>query len=325
MTVTKAFASRVLATAVAGAVVLAGASLGSGCDGEDTPCTTDRDCGANICGAGTCQAAGAGTRASLDLVSIPSGQFTMGCDVTTVTWCEGFESPAHTVTTAAYVIERTEVSARDFADFLSQRNDNTCGAGKCVWTSRADMPLESADGTNWTPKAGLATQPMVQVRWHGAADYCEFRGLRLCSEAEWEKAAVGGCEVHGGDCASTTPAFPWGDDAPTCSLAHMDDGSGPGCGTDSPAAVSTLAAGKSPYGVLNMAGNVWEWVQDYYHAGYAGAPDDGSAWEADPTNWRVFKGGGGRSDEQHLRGAARGNGGPDDGNEFRGFRCCGTP
>jgi len=254
------------------------------------------------------------------MVSVPAGAFTMGCDPGVDADCGTVEQPQHTVTTGAYRIERTEVSARDFADFLSQQTDNTCGDGKCVWTSRDTMPLESSDEVTWTPKAGQANRPMVQVRWHGANAFCQWRGLTLCSEAQWEKAARGGCEIHGGDC--TTPRYPWGDTAADCTKAHMDDGGGPGCGTDAPAAVDGLGAGASPYGALNMAGNVWEWVADWHHDSYDGAPTDGSAWNDPATNWKVYKGGGARSDAQFLRGATRANGGPDDGNEYRGFRCC---
>ena len=95
-----------------------------------------------------------------------------------------------------------------------------------------------------------------------------------------------------------------------------------GCGTGATAAVGSYPEGAGPYGTLDMAGNVWEWVLDHWHEGYDNAPTDGSAWDDPSSKWRVFRGGGAGSGEDWFRLSARGNGAPEDEHAFRGFRCC---
>ncbi|MCB9727819.1 MAG: formylglycine-generating enzyme family protein [Deltaproteobacteria bacterium] len=307
------------------ALALAGAAL-SACDGGAS-CVRDTDCGAaQVCdqpgGGGTCVGAATSGRSALDEASIPAGQFLMGCDPAGDADCAQTESPPHVVTTAAYRIDRREVTASDFASFL-RAEGNVCGAAPCVKTAFVDPPVEEAGG-RWQAKAGRELRPVVEVTWYGAQTYCAWRGQRLCAEAEWEKAARGGCELAGGDCTAGARVYPWGGAAADCSRAVMTEiATDPvGCGTGDTLDVGSKPAGASPYGVMDMAGNAWEWVQDCWHGGFDGAPTDGSAWEDQASCLRVYRGGGADSIQEFVRATHRWNGGQGDAATFRGFRCC---
>jgi hypothetical protein len=130
------------------------------------------------------------------------------------------------VTLAEYWIDRYEVTNADYANFLAE-NDNDLPAS---WNGNVFFP----SGTDQLPVRG--------VTWATAVDYCETQGKRLPTEAEWEVAARG----------RTGQLYPWGDAANGISLP------------DGPYDVGTIAANRSPFGVLDMAGNVWEWVDGPY-------------------------------------------------------------
>ena len=147
--------------------------------------------------------------------------------------------------------------------------------------------------------------PAGCVNFQQAKDYCEFAGRRLPSEAEWEKAARG----------SEGAVFPWGDDAPDCTLANMA-----GC-SDGLSPAGSLEAGASPYGALDMAGNVVEMVADWYDASYyesspAMDPPGPSSGEK-----YVGRGGGYRSEAPWLRASKRDWYDLTDSAASLGFRC----
>jgi len=122
-------------------------------------------------------------------------------------------------------------------------------------------------------------QPVVGVDWEQARTFSRWVGGRLPTEAEWEYAARGGGREQ---------RFPWGEKEATCENLVFDH-----CGEPT-APVCSRPAGNTRHGLCDMAGNVWEWVQDEYHDTYEGAPADGSAWEKDPPNggwYRVLRGG----------------------------------
>ena len=170
------------------------------------------------------------------MVYVPAGDFVMGSPETEG---EDQERPQRRVYLDAFWIDRTEVTN---AQYRACMEAGVCDRPKCGQPAGFGAP----------------DQPVVCVSWNQAYTYCRWVGARLPSEAEWEKAARG---VSG-------RRYPWGDQPPTCDLAILSDESGLGCGRGSPWPVGSRPAGASPYGALDMAGNVWEWVADSYLSDY---------------------------------------------------------
>jgi formylglycine-generating enzyme required for sulfatase activity len=162
----------------------------------------------------------------IDRVLIPAGPFIMGADERG----EPDERPRHTMELPAYLIDRTEVTRGDY---------HRCeGAGVCT----SPRPL---DARFRDPR-----QPIVGVSWHQARAYCAWARGRLPTEAEWEKAARG----------PQGRMFPWGDEYPNGTRAVY----GRREETGHPDPVGSRPRGDSPYGLHDMAGNVWEWVESPY-------------------------------------------------------------
>jgi formylglycine-generating enzyme required for sulfatase activity len=181
------------------------------------------------------------------MVDVPQGPFWMGCNEALDADCSGNEYPYHEVTLSAYRIDVTEVAVVAYAD--------------CVDAGACSEP-DSGAACNWSA-VGRGDHPINCVDWQQAADYCAWAGKRLPTEAEWEKAARG----------TDGRKYPWGSDAPTCSLANFYYGVG-GC-ADGTVPVGSSPAGASPYAALNLAGNVGEWVADWYETFYyASSPSD---------------------------------------------------
>ena len=117
--------------------------------------------------------------------------------------------------------------------------------------------------------------------WDQASKYAKFKGGRLPSESEWKYAATSG---------GKNQKYPWGNDEPTCDKAVMKGNGNYGCGKNSTWPVCSKPAGNTAQGLCDMAGNVWQWMQDKYQDSYIGAPVDGSAFEA-AGSIRVLRGG----------------------------------
>jgi len=164
-------------------------------------------------------------------------------------------------------------------------------------------------------------RPVACVVWEQARAFAGWvgGGARLCTEAEWEYAARSGGRR----------SFPWGEEAPTCERAVVDEVSldAWGCGRSGPWPACSKSAGHSEQGVCDLSGNVWEWVEDWYHGSYDGAPSDGSA-RSDPgpeaEDLRVIRGGGWASGHVpgELRAADRMWAKPARGLDETGFRLC---
>ncbi len=196
-------------------------------------------------------------------IYVPAGSFTMGSD-------NGFdyEKPVHTVTLDAFWIDKTEVTNAMFTKFVQTTGYKTDAekAGKAYAYIINDS--EEVNGAQWrNPRGpsssinGLDLHPVVQISWGDAQAYCSWAGRRLPTEAEWEKAARGDKDAR---------EYPWGDAKPDGTLLNFADKnldvSGAGKTTDDgykfTAPVGSYPKGVSPYGALDMAGNVWEWVVD---------------------------------------------------------------
>ncbi len=177
-----------------------------------------------------------------DMIVIPAGPFTMGDDSG-----PGDERPAHQVDLAAYRIDRTPVTNAQFAAFLETTGPVDTRGRRLFDFDDADARIHRIDG-KWMADPGFEQHPVVEPSWFGAYAYCAWLGRRLPTEAEWEKAARG---VDG-------RRYPWGNEAPDRTRAQF------AAGWNETAPVGSFIAGASPYGVLDLAGNVWQWVSSVY-------------------------------------------------------------
>jgi formylglycine-generating enzyme required for sulfatase activity len=175
----------------------------------------------------------------LDMLPVPGGPFTMGAD----TGGEEDEHPAHTVTLGPFLLDRTEVTNVAYGECVA--------AGACR-KSDGHIPTEMRAGED--KEFARPRQPVVGVSWDDARAYCTWRGKRLPREAEFEKA------VRGTD----DRRYAWGSDLPTPERTVFGRtlGDGPGHGTTDD--VGSHPTGRGPYGHDDLAGNVWEWMDDEY-------------------------------------------------------------
>jgi eukaryotic-like serine/threonine-protein kinase len=192
------------------------------------------------------------------MIYIPNGTFTMGNTVDeAMAECQKNrndcqrnwfidQQPPHSVSLDPYWIDSTEVT--------NSMYDLCVHAAACQPPSK----FSSQTRTNYFNNRQYADFPVVYVSWAQARNYCEWAEARLPTEAEWEKAARGTDER----------IFPWGNFPPTCQLLnYWPVAGGGGCVGDT-TAVGSYPSGASPYGAMDMAGNVWEWISDWYSDTY---------------------------------------------------------
>jgi len=232
------------------------------------------------------------------MVFIEQGEFQMGCDPNHNGGfdCELDELPLHTVYLDDYFFDINEVTNDQMAAFLNSRGSNACTGYECVDLDDPDLRI-SYTGGQYVVDSGYGNHPVVEVTWYGANAFCTENGKRLPSEAEWEKAARG----------TSMRAYPWGDEAPTCSLANFYDyyGTGDFCVGDTKSVGSYYPSGASPYGVLDMAGNVYEWVKDWYlDTYYSSSPTNNPTGPATGT-YKVLRGASWYTYDRYLRAAYR--------------------
>jgi formylglycine-generating enzyme required for sulfatase activity len=217
----------------------------------------------------------------MTLLYVPEGEFIMGSN-------DGApnEKPVHTVYLDAYWIDQTEVTDAMYKVCVQ--------SGKCAKPSSADY-------------YGFTNYPVVNVNWNDAASYCSWAGRRLPTEAEWEKAARG----------TDGRTYPWGNEPPNDNLLNYNQptrhyrvkvgGSYPD--------------GASPYGAYDMAGNVWEWVNDKYSETYYQSSLPLNPTGPDSGENRVIRGGAWNNDDSGVRSAYRLSSIPTDSLEVYSFRC----
>jgi formylglycine-generating enzyme len=249
----------------------------------------------------------------MEMVLIPAGDFQMGCDPDHNAGyaCHDDELPLHTVFVSEFSIDKYEVTNEQMAVFLNKRNSNICHGFDCIDINDPDSRL-SWNGSYYIVKDGYNHHPVVEVTWYGADIYCSENGKRLPTEAEWEKAA------HG----NSVQAYPWGDQLPDCSLANFYDffGSGEFCAGDTKP-IGSYPEGASPYGVEDMAGNVWEWVSDSYSSDYYLVSPYYNPHGAITNRFMVMRGGSFDNKDESLRTFDRNHHFRLFSSHFNGFRC----
>ena len=235
-----------------------------------------------------------------DMVSIPGGTFRMG-DLSG----DGYdnEKPVHNVTVPSFKLGKYEVTVGQFRRFVEAtgyRTDAERGMG-----GNEGCRTYTDDDWDWTPgrswkNPGYAiedNQPVVCVSWNDAQAFIEWlteqtgETYRLPSEAEWEYAARSG----------TRTKYSWGNDI-GYNRANCAE-----CGSrwDDHRAAPVGSFSANAWGLHDMHGNVWEWVQDCWNKNYMGAPSDGSAWVSGDCNLRVHRGGSWYNTPRRLRSADR--------------------
>jgi serine/threonine-protein kinase len=254
----------------------------------------------------------------MTMLYIPAGEFEMGSDADEALaecrkhydGCERDwftnEEPIHTVYLDAYWMDETEVTNGMYA--------------LCVQAGACQPPSDKSSYTrnSYYGNSQYEIYPVIYVNWDQARTYCKWAGARLPTEAEWEKAARG----------TDGRMYPWGDvfDArkvnfcdKNCPFDWANKNADDGYADTSP--VGSFVSGKSPYGLYDMAGNVWEWAADWYDSGYYANSPSRNPTGLSSGEYRVLRGGSWLNNEDVVRTAVRDWVDPSDVDGLVGFRC----
>jgi len=247
------------------------------------------------------------------MVSVPAGEFIMGCNSEVDKRCYDNEHPVHTVKLSEYKIDKYEVTAGEYKKCIDAGNCNNKNADEPHYEASVndECNIYAADKGN---------HPMNCVSWFGAKAYCEWVGKKLPTEAQWEKAARGTQGLK----------YPWGNEPEAnCEYAVISvynsetDDYDNGCGKDGTWIVGSKEKGKSPYGVYDMIGNVEEWVDDYYAENYyENSPLENPAGPDSGEHHSIRSGSfSDNTDTWSIRASARNDDTPESDRPSLGFRC----
>ena len=251
-------------------------------------------------------------------VAIPSGEFYMGGrpgDVADLPAGDSIvyqaERPLHRVRISGFYMDEYEVTVGQYRAFLASLS----ATGDISANLHPDQPPEVDHSRGRTGDYLADDQPVRGASWFSAYAYCKWAGKRLPTEAEWEYAARGNDGVY--------RKYPWGNNGVHWEQIWFANLRSDADGHPGAAPVGSYPDGVSYFGVLDLAGNTSEWVQDWYSPDYyqtvpAGATDPQGPVTGDA---RVVKGGGYQSHWHDVRSAARGFGAPHESDRIRGFRC----
>ena len=258
-------------------------------------------------------------QAQSDMLRIPAGHVAMGSESGIAA-----EGPIHDVYVSEFLIDRFEVTNTAFATFAADTG-RTTDAQRNGWGWHWIKHWFRVDHADWRHPQGpdstisdLGAHPVVQVSWHDARAYCTWHGKRLPSEAEWERAARG----------SGPRIYAWGNSSPRDGERYRASyGSEQCCSADAgdgyryTSPVGSFAAGRSPFGVEDMTGNVWEWVEDTYDPAYYQSSPARDPINNSTAGQKVIRGGGWGNNPDGLRATLRHANAPEYALSMVGFRC----
>jgi len=232
------------------------------------------------------------------MVVIPSGEFPMGVPLGDRDGGRD-EYPRHDVFVDTFYMDQFEVTNGRYLEFVKATGhrvpQNPTNPTRNLW--HGDAITES-----------LADRPVINVDWYDAEAYCKWAGKRLPTEAEWEKAAKG----------TSDRRFPWGNVEPTDKHLNFNQR---WIGEKTLMPVGSYEAGKSPFGVYDIVGNVWEWVNDWYDPRYYEKSPVKNPQGPDTGTMKIIRGAGWQNETPAVRIFTRVNSDPKVRNESTGFRC----